>query len=280
MALVSVSEESISSLIDILQAGRCNLENDVVELRRAYYLAGNEWNDKKYRQLGDLIDRICRHILVIGCDLGDAKEKLKKLQKAVEDYIESGKASSSNNANAYARVIERFSWNAIDGEHSMVDDLKSSNPNYELNDGPWGTNCQRCVPTYELRRRGYDVTALPKPSNAGTNDLSFHPFDVWENPVVQRASGNGREDIESQMAQWGDGSRAQVTVIWEDGDLGHTFIAEQVNGQTRFIDPQSGSENVNWYFSHVQEGETRFCRVDNLNISSRIFECCQEVHYD
>lgn len=278
MAKISVSEESIASMIDILQDGRCSLENDVVELKRAYFRAGEQWNDKQYRQLGDLIERACRNILVIGCELGEAREKLRKLQDSIVNYIQSGNASSSGNANAYARVKENYSWNTIDGDHTMSADLRSTNPNYEPN-SQWAVNCQRCVPAYEMRRRGYDVTAMPKPPNANSSDLSYHPFAVWENPVVQQATGNGRQDIESQMAQWGDGARAQITVVWADGDGGHTFIAEQENGRTRFIDPQTGSENSSWYFSHVQEGATRFCRIDNLNTTNRIEDCCREVDH-
>lgn len=278
MAKVSVSEESIASMIDILQCGRCNLENDVIELKQVYFRAGGEWNDKQYRQLGDLIERVCRNILIIGCKLGEAKGELEKLQDAIASYIQSSYASSSENANAYARVEENILWNTIDGEHTVSVDLRSTNPNYEPN-SQWAVNCQRCVPAYEMRRRGYDVTATPKPPNVNSSDLSYQPFAVWENPIIQQTTGNGQQDIEIQMAQWGDGARAQITVVWADGDGGHTFIAEQENGHTRFLDPQTGSENASWYFSHVLGGATRFCRIDNLNTTNRINDCCQEVRH-
>lgn len=276
MAKVSVSEESIASMIDLLLKGRCSLEKDVVELKQIYLRAGEGWNDKKYHQLGDIIDRASRNILVVGYELGEAKEKLKILQQAIVEYINSGKASSSTNSQAYARVVDNTPWGTIEGEHTISFDLQSTNPNFVPNT-EWSINCQRCVPTYEMRRRGYDVTARPKPTLVNANDLSYHPFAVWENPIIHNTTGNGRQDIEQQMAQWGDGARAQITVIWNDGDGGHTFIAEQENGGTRFIDPQSGSENSSWYFSLVQEGTTRFCRIDNLNTTSRINDCCRGV---
>lgn len=276
MAKVSVSEEVIASMLEIMQKARCTLESDVVELRRIYYQAGVDWNDKKYRELGDVIERSCRNILIIGCDLGESKEKLKNLQKNIIEYITSGNASNSNNAAVYARNIESTPWSTISGEHNITVDLQATNPNFAPNT-PWSINCQRCVPAYEMRRRGYDVTALPKPSASGTSDLSYHPFAVWENPSVLNTTGNGRNDIENQMAQWGNGARAQITVLWDTGDGGHTFIAEQENGRTRFIDPQTGAENVSWYFDQVEQGETRFCRIDNLNTTNRINECCREV---
>lgn len=276
MAKVSVSEESITSLITILQEARTGLEDSVIHLKMIYSRASNEWNDKQYRQLGDIMERASKSILIIASELGSAKEKLKKLRQNIQDYMGTEVMNNSKSEHVYERNIDGLGWRTIDEEHDIATDLQNVNPNW-LQSEEWQINCQRCVPTYEMRRRGYDVTSLPKPNNVSTSDLCYHPFAVWENPTIISTSGNGQEDIENQMAQWGDGARAQVTVIWNNGESGHTFIAEQENGRTRFIDPQSGSENSSWYFSRVQEGSTRFCRIDNLNVTNRINDCCREV---
>ena len=136
-------------------------------------------------------------------------------------------------------------------------------------------NCQRCVPTYEMDRRGYDVTSLPCESDA--DYLSYHPYDVWENPDIKTTSGSGLEDIQNSMKEFGDGSRAQVCVNWDGTDGGHTFVAEQIDGKTHFYDPQTGDMDVSGYFDRVAPGETTFCRIDNLQPSSRILDCCKEV---
>ena len=48
---------------------------------------------------------------------------------------------------------------------SMEEALSKINPNGhdEVNDAnfAWSGNCTHCVPAYELRKRGYDVSALP-----------------------------------------------------------------------------------------------------------------------
>ncbi len=170
-------------------------------------------------------------------------------------------------------------WNRIKLEKDIKDievNLKECNPNYSLGK-EWRTNCQRCVPTYEMRRRGYDVTALPKPSDPEKVDLSYSPFSVWENPEVIKCSKNGIEDIERKMHEWGDGTRAQVVVVWKNTNAGHTFIAEQVNGQTIYIDPQSGKKNVKNYFSYVESGSVRISRIDNLDVTGKILNCCRRV---
>ena len=153
-------------------------------------------------------------------------------------------------------------------------DLKECNPNYNLG-REWKINCQRCVPTFEMRRRGYDVTT--KPRGNGLDYLAYNPFGVWKNPEVITADGNGKRDIENKMAQWGDGARAQVVVMWKGAPMGHTFFAEQVNGKTRFYDPQNGSMDVTDYFNRVAPGSVRFCRVDNLEPSDKMKDCFRKV---
>ncbi len=159
-------------------------------------------------------------------------------------------------------------------EDELEQSLKDCNPNYK-NGIEWKTNCQRCVPTFELRRRGYDVTALPR--IAEEDILAYEPFSVWENPDIIVCQDNGKADIENQMAKWGDGARAQITVKWKNTNSGHTFMAEQVDGKTIFYDPQTGKMDVSKYFNNVEMDSVEFCRIDNLNVTNRIKSCYREV---
>ena len=155
-------------------------------------------------------------------------------------------------------------------------DLKECNPNYNLG-RQWKVNCQRCAPTFEMRRRGYDVTTLPREGLIDRSGLSQNPFLVWENPEVINARGNGLRDIEKHMAKWGDGARAEIVVMWKGAPSGHAFFAERVNGKVHFYDPQNGSMDVSKYFNRVEPGSVRFCRVDNLQPSEKINDCCRKV---
>lgn len=166
-------------------------------------------------------------------------------------------------------------WKRIGGQHSVEQDLLAANPGYSTGKREWTENCQRCVPAYELRRRGYQVKAKPRKPMA--DHLARHPFDVWEDPEVFSCKGSGREEVEAYMSRWGDGARAQVTVVWNGVSSGHTFMAEQRGDTTYFYDPQSGSGDVEYYFEHVQQGSTRIARVDNLRPSRYIEECCEEA---
>ena len=207
--------------------------------------------------------------------LGEHKEAMLE-QEAYELDVASGHSSTSiHNADSYHYPGDYDSfYNQLAGNFRTYC-AEATNPNYnpgEVNE--WYINCQRCVPTYEMLRRGLDVTALP--CNGGYDYLASHPFSVWENASVLSCTGTGKSEIESAMSAWGDGARAQITVMWTRTS-GHTFLAEQRGGQTYFIDPQSGNENyLDWVDSAIP-GMTQFCRIDDLNTSPLINHCYREV---
>ena len=151
-------------------------------------------------------------------------------------------------------------------EHLSTSDenVLATNPNYLLGKA-FQQNCQKCVPTYEMRMRGYDVVARP------TFDIKTDLFatDYWDK-VFKKAvfeegfKGSGKEDIIKRMKKMGDGARAEVYVIWDFGDVSHVFVAENRNGNILFLDPQTGALNVEHYFENVKHGMTKFLRIDNL----------------
>lgn len=174
----------------------------------------------------------------------------------------------------------------IMGNHSMEMDLLATNPNYSTvdPDSPWNNNCQRCVSAYEARRRGYDVEAQPLPKGNDPLPIMLHPQgwpSVYKGGQLIDCSANSGTaaamNVENMMESWGDNCRAIVRVRWkpEAGGGGHVFIAERTNGITRFVDPQNGSTDASSYFQFAK-GSDLFCmRIDNLDFTDRIHQCCQ-----
>ena len=160
----------------------------------------------------------------------------------------------------------------------ISEDLKKVNPNYSSREHQWTHNCQRCVATYEMRRRGFNVTAKPILAHESFDTIAKNWSKVWTNdpPLLCRA-GNGKAQIEAQMKRWGDGARAIVCVKWKEYDLAHVFVAENRNGTIVYIDPQNGNENCSNYFSRAKEGCTQVLRVDKCTPTDLILECCQNV---
>lgn len=172
----------------------------------------------------------------------------------------------------------------IKGEHTAAQDLAATNPRYKPLDPKWSVNCQRCVSAYEARRRGYDVTAKP---GGIADDRLLSMFDPGGWPHVYRDfdlvdcaadSRNGvRARVDSLMGEWGDGSRAIVYVEWENQNFGHVFIAERVNGTTRYVDPQTNSTDVSGYFDLISKDWAYCMRIDDREFTGLIGECCKEV---
>ena len=175
-------------------------------------------------------------------------------------------------------------FRVISSVHSEYDDLAAVNPNYSKGI-EWKINCQRCVAAYELRRRGYDVTALPRPMVGGKPDYSDElPYRLSKNGWPKMFDGSTLEScrassgartmgkVEQLMASWGDGSRAIVRVQFQKrfGGDGHVFIAEQRGGKTYFVDPQCNDRDCSRYFACAKKLETYCMRVDNLQVTNLI----------
>lgn len=177
----------------------------------------------------------------------------------------------------------------IKGDHTPSQDLAAVNPNY-LSGIEWRINCQRCVAAYEMRRRGYDVTAKPHPMVNGLPDSSDTLSDrldphgwpsMFDGAVLEKCASNSgkgtRKKAESLMSGYGDGSRAIIRIQWNGRHAGgHVFIAEQRNGRTVFIDPQSGDADCSRYFDHATKDGTYLVRIDDKRITDRIKDAVEE----
>lgn len=150
---------------------------------------------------------------------------------------------------------------------SIADALKGANPKY-ASGTQYAVNCQRCVQTYELRRRGYDVEALPKPKIKKDNVI------IWGNECFVDSSGNtpkfafnqSEAEIKFELANAPDGSRHIIYTAWKKGSA-HVFIAEKENGIVRFVDPQTNNDDVGNYFSRGKAGKFGILRVDDKDIT-------------
>jgi hypothetical protein len=158
---------------------------------------------------------------------------------------------------------------------SVDDSIKGVNPHY-LKSRAHQRNCQRCVPTFEMRCRGYDVKAKPA-ILVGTDDLAKKWDSIFKDADwIRCSSGDGMKQIEDNMIVWGNNARAEVYVIWEGKNpSAHVFVAVNNNGAVIFKDPQSGILDVKNYFNYIKPGSVRICRIDNLEPTSLICDCCE-----
>lgn len=163
--------------------------------------------------------------------------------------------------------------------------LRGTNPNYKngVHD-KYSVNCQRCVPTYEMRRRGYDVEALPNTDNSLSDLKSI--IRMWgikkrdecflSYKYLKKTPGK-KADYTQEYKDWlkylndmPDGARVQIGWLWGDQHAGHTIMAEKVAGSLKFIDPQVRIErNYDQFIDDVKLRPRRALwaiRIDNREI--------------
>lgn len=152
---------------------------------------------------------------------------------------------------------------------------KAVNPGYAT--GRWGYthNCQRCVPTYEMRRRGYDVVARPAPADEESDVVLARWRSVFRGARWEKCPGNGRDRVLELMEEWGEGSRAEVYVKWAGRGSAHVFVAEKTRTGVVFLDPQSGRISAGNSFERAEPGSVMVARIDNLEPSGLIEQCCK-----
>lgn len=148
---------------------------------------------------------------------------------------------------------------------SMADALKGSNPNYSKG-RQWKQNCQRCVCAYELRRRGYDVAAMPKLIGDKMRNGSY----FFEGGEKLRTEHLDLKQLETQLMKNRSGARFIISVKWPRMRVGHTFIAERTKLGIVYLDPQPMKSGVKYYFAKARPNEIAYFRCDNAKINSKI----------
>ena len=243
-----------------------NMPNDVDSFQSLKYNDGEKWEELKREYRSTSGSRQSR----------EKAEKIASLPDATANPVENP---------------EVVSWvKPIVGNHNIEDDIKATNPHFY--DGrEWRDNCQRCVTTYEARRRGYDVTALPcydvmsDTLARGTNYTMPYdrgdrkPTALWQEygMTITESKWFTKEQaldtVSALMNSYGNGSRAIIDGGWIDERVSHVFIAENVGGKVQFFDPQKpDGENMNCssYFDRMGLRSLRIFRIDDLPFNENI----------
>ena len=155
---------------------------------------------------------------------------------------------------------------------SIEESVKKANPNYSQG-GAYRINCQRCVQAYELRRRGYNVEALPKPPAAqNTVCWGSEVFNGYGksrlDAVGAYTTGQSAKQVKAELAQAPDGARYSIYIQWKNSRSAHVFIAEKENGVVKYYDPQPGSMDASGYFARGKAKRFGFFRMDDKPITT------------
>ena len=153
------------------------------------------------------------------------------------------------------------------------------NPNYRTSKS-YQINCQCCVVTNELRRRGFTVSARPNTRRRDSIPyrLSYQTELIWRDPKTGQTpvvkTIYGATDT-AQMVEWNrqtaEAGRYHLRFSWKGYLSGHIITFERKpDGTGLFYDPQTGQKMTEsqFYIDKIRPGSIKFYRVDNLRVDT------------
>lgn len=157
---------------------------------------------------------------------------------------------------------------------------KGANPYYNRQYREFSENCQRSVIAYELRRRGYNVTAQPTykgdvlPADAVANGNGYWQgaFKGGQAVKVKGTTAKAMQNsFEKKIKSYGNNSRSTLAFGWKGrGHDGHVINVEVQKGKVHYIDAQIGKRyDGAKLFREIVPGTVTTMRTDNLRISER-----------
>ena len=172
----------------------------------------------------------------------------------------------------YSKLVSEYRFSELSGlnqgnVNSVAQSLNKANPKRKLGIG-YRINCQRCVPVYELLRRGFDVSALPKPGINNSVWTGMECFVGAESYGWPYHNGLSKSALLGELSGLPEGARCGVFVLWDNGRKAHTFVCEIIDGKPHFFDPQTDENDCSEYLDKSFNGcSLGYYRMDNLELS-------------
>lgn len=179
----------------------------------------------------------------------------------------------------------------IEGSHSIEEDMAAVNPTFNQTISGTSNNCVLATLAYDMRRRGYDVTAnLAKRGMYPLKTIG----DMYEGAAVRYVGTEGTKVFETKSSGWDrvtnnilkaypEGSRGYIGVGSSKGG-GHAMAFEIQNGKVMVIDAQSNVKRdlrTDKQLSWCEPSSTSVCRLDNLKVKmSGASVACSELKSD
>lgn len=196
----------------------------------------------------------------------DASQKLradKRANKLAKKYEEERQNSP---------IDEKTGLRVKQTDMTIEEDAARVNPLFEDVTKQSKHNCYLCTVTYDMRRRGYDVTA--KGAAVGYTDDEVSKW--YGNKMdVKHLEKNEYAPVSPTMimdALKKEGGRGMLCVYWKGGG-GHAMAYDTEGGSLKIIDAQSNKilkteKEIKRYLSYAVESE--YARLDNLKINPKL----------
>lgn len=213
-------------------------------------------------------------------DMGNPLKAMQAGKIFVNDLISIDKRRKAKEAKENSKLDPKTGLRLKKQKTSADDDLIKTNPNYNTSGGAGNSNCYACALTYDLRRRGYEVTApLDNDGGAAGNVIQCYKggepkYVLSEEPRGAHKVGHNTaltREANKAFASEPDNTRGIAWVKWDNGTTvngagGHVVAYEKHNGKTMLYDAQTG-EKVQ-VADYVDEASAfMYMRTDNLDVN-------------
>ena len=164
-----------------------------------------------------------------------------------------------------------YEYKKINTAHSIDDDCNAD----IINPSHLESNCQRCAIAFELRQRGYDVQASDgERDELGLQERIRACFSHPDTAAFEGGSShNPTDEVVAQMKEWGEYSRALLSVDYTDVAYGHVMNLYTIDNTVYCVDSQSGEKYTIGGFGGEEISDVdvaRLIRTDNARLTSDV----------
>ena len=151
-------------------------------------------------------------------------------------------------------------------EYTDKEDLAMVNPAFKAYSEFSTHNCANCSIIYELRKKGFDVTANLRDHGLTTPTIAsmFKDAEVKTVPKPIRTGENYAKKVLNTLSKEPEGSHGIACVDWYYGG-GHAYNYEIKNGKVVFSDGQCNKKGINVknYLYEIRSGSFEYIRTDD-----------------
>lgn len=275
----------------------------------------NKLFKKSKKELGESLEKGRKFVeeVIFGKKKGsgsrfDIKEKIHKYIARVK--MSNGKYKYFYDSAAYERYLKRMEYQKNEPEfmkklpkisenkdYTADEDMAEINKEYSRYNKATSQNCTNCTAAYELRCRGYDVSAAEYENYVTSYDnASFLRFPLYykdaktirlddtgnahksplNNTVLyKRYEYDARTVTEAIVKHSGKNTRGDISVMWKEALAGHSMVYEvDSKGKVTIRDCQTNKKyTVESIVKHVNG--ISITRTDNLELRKGILDAVE-----
>lgn len=180
---------------------------------------------------------------------------------------------------AKSQVDKKTGFHIKDSEMSEKEDMNMVNPQFANFDRNTKNNCMLCTTAYDMRRRGYEVSAKKASTGYQMEDaLKWYKGAKLETSVALNKNATLKETskaafgfnkgltnkVTADLLKQGEGARGNLIMIWDKFGSGHSVVYEVQNGKVVLRDCQSNRVYKNPNSLLGSSLAASYIRLDNL----------------